>query len=66
METADDAPLSFTCPRCRTAAQARFYGPCPDCRAQLVAAQAGQARTVGAGRFEPSMHVVPNQVTTKE
>ncbi len=66
MEPADDAALRFECPRCRTATEALFYGPCAACRAQLVAAQAGQARDVDAGRFEPTLHVVPNQVATKE
>lgn len=66
MEPADDAPHRFTCPRCGIEAQARFYGPCSSCRAELVATQAGAARQVEADRFEPSMHVVPNQVATKE
>lgn len=66
MEHADDVPISFTCPRCGAPVEARFYGPCPACRHQLVVAMAGQARDVDAGRFEPSMHVVPNQVATKE
>lgn len=63
---ADDAPISFTCPRCGAAAQARFYGPCPACRDHLAATQTGPGRDVEAGRFEPAMHVVPNQVATKE
>ena len=66
MDPVDDGPLAFTCPRCGTEAHDRFYGPCPSCRAELVAAQAGAAREVEASRFEPSMHVVPNQVATKE
>lgn len=66
MQPADDAPISFTCPRCAAATQARFYGPCPTCRDQLVAALAGEARDIESTRFEPSMHVVPNQVATKE
>jgi Zn finger protein HypA/HybF involved in hydrogenase expression len=66
MEPADDEPDRFACPRCGAATEARFYGPCPACRSQLVAAQAGQARSVEAGRYEPAMHVVPNQVATKE
>lgn len=66
METVDDAPQSFDCPRCRAAVLVRFYGPCPTCRAQLVAASLGLARDVESGRFEPAMHVVPNQVATKE
>lgn len=65
MEPAD-APASFACPRCGAETQARFYGPCPTCRAALVATQGRAGRAVEAGRFEPSMHVVPNQVATKE
>ena len=61
-----DGPQIFDCPRCGAATDARFYGPCPACRAQLVASLAAEARQVDAGRFEPSMHVVPNQVATKE
>lgn len=66
MEPPDDTPLSFTCPRCGTSASALFYGPCPGCRADLVASQAGQARNLEAVRFEPALHVIPNQVATKE
>lgn len=66
MEPADDAPHSFTCPRCGAAAEGRFYGPCSSCRVELIAAHTGAAREVEVVRFEPSMHVVPNQVATKE
>jgi len=66
MQPGDDDPLGFACPRCGAAAQDRFYGPCQGCRAQLVADQVVRARQVEAGRFEPAMHVVPNQVATKE
>lgn len=62
----DGAMLDFTCPRCAVPVQGRFYGPCTACRTQLVAAHAGQARAVEVERFEPSLHVVPNQVATKE
>jgi len=62
----DQADLDFTCPRCGAPVQARFYGPCPGCRTQLVAAHAGLGRAVEVGRFEPALHVVPNQVATKE
>ena len=61
-----DSLIDFPCPRCGTPSQARFYGPCPVCRDQLVAASGGRARAVDAGRYEPAMHVVPNQVATKE
>ena len=63
---AAEPELDFTCPRCGTSAQSQFYGPCPDCRTQLLAAQRGTGRVVEVGRFEPSLHVVPNQVATKE
>jgi len=63
---AEQPELAFTCPRCGACVQSRFYGPCSCCRTQLVAAHAGQARAVEVGRFEPSLHVVPNQVATKE
>jgi hypothetical protein len=43
-----------------------FYGPCDDCCGQLRAAYAGVARTIEVTRFEPKMHVVPNQVATKD
>ena len=66
MEPADEATASFLCPRCRTEARERFYGPCASCRSELLTAQVGAARPVEAGRFEPTMHVVPNQVATKE
>ena len=66
MEPDDDTPQRFPCPRCGAATVARFYGPCPSCRSALVAALGGPRREVEAGRFEPSMHVVPNQVATKE
>lgn len=66
VEHDDGAPQRFTCPRCTAATEAQFYGPCPTCRAQLVASQAGRARAAESTRFEPAMHVVPNQVATKD
>jgi ribosomal protein L37E len=59
-------PLTFDCPRCGRRATERFWGPCTECRDQLAAAMAREARTVEVGAFEPAMHVVPNQVATKE
>ena len=38
--------MAFTCPRCRSSAEARFYGPCDDCRQQLREALGGTAREV--------------------
>ena len=59
----------ITCPRCGVPASARFYGPCDPCRQQLRAGMTLAPRRPsdgGAPRFEPKMHVVPNQVATKE
>jgi hypothetical protein len=59
-------PVDITCPRCARAATVAFYGPCDACREELRAAFAGEATHVEATRFEPKMHVVPNQVATKD
>lgn len=60
------ASQTFECPRCRASAEARFYGPCDTCRADLRATQAGQAREVEAEAYVPKMNVTPNQVATKD
>ncbi|HET6795142.1 MAG TPA: hypothetical protein VFH45_11895 [Acidimicrobiales bacterium] len=62
----DADPIEFECPRCHSPARAATYGPCPSCRAELVAAFAGEARAIEVERYEPKMNVVPNQVATKE
>ncbi|MFP5256829.1 MAG: hypothetical protein ACLGI8_13385 [Acidimicrobiia bacterium] len=58
--------MAFTCPRCRAAVDARFYGPCAECRAQLRQALRGASRDVERGAFEPAMHVTPNAVALKD
>lgn len=58
--------LDFTCPRCQSAASARFYGPCDDCRAALRAEQGHAGRDVEVAAYEPKMNVTPNQVATKD
>jgi hypothetical protein len=58
--------IDFTCPRCKADVHDDFYGPCESCRAELVAAYAGQARDIEADAYEPKMNVVPNQVATKD
>ena len=58
--------MTFTCPRCGTAVDERFWGPCGSCRDQLAASLQGEARDVQVAAFEPRMHVVPNQVATKD
>lgn len=66
-DLSDDAePASFTCPRCAATVTERFWGPCGRCRGELVATVRGEAARVEVGRFEPSMHVVPNHVATKD
>jgi hypothetical protein len=61
---------SFPCPRCHREVTERFYGPCGECREQLVASQGGEGHELGATStdhfFEPKMNVVPNHVATKE
>jgi hypothetical protein len=58
--------LSFECPRCHSAVSERFYGPCAACRAQLnekfYKAPEQGTPAPEAARFEPKMHVVPNNV----
>ncbi|MFL6206218.1 MAG: hypothetical protein ACJ739_12805 [Acidimicrobiales bacterium] len=56
----------FTCPRCGSAVEERFYGPCTACRAALRASVVGERREVDAAAFEPAMHVTPNAVAVKE
>jgi hypothetical protein len=56
----------FTCPRCGTSVDERYYGPCTACRDDLRTLMAGAARDVDAGAFEPAMHVTPNAVAVKE
>jgi Fe-S cluster biogenesis protein NfuA len=56
----------ITCPRCRSAAQVRYYGPCESCRDALRTAMVGVAREVEAAAFEPAMHVTPNAVALKD
>ncbi|MGH9059810.1 MAG: hypothetical protein ACRDZY_09890 [Acidimicrobiales bacterium] len=58
--------LSFVCPRCAVAVEARLYGPCAACRQQLVSAFTGEGRQIETERFEPKMHVTPNHVASKE
>lgn len=61
-----DELLDVTCPRCGAATRARFYGPCDQCRGELRAALAGEARDVEVAAYEPKMNVTPNQVATKD
>ena len=62
----DLAPLAVTCPRCGTAVEARFYGPCASCVTELHARFDGAARDVQAAEYVPQMNVTPNAVATKD
>ena len=74
MRPADELErLKFDCPRCGEPAEERFWGPCSPCREELAvvqktAAQEGEAAPESGARerFEPTMHVVPNHVATKD
>lgn len=61
-----NADGDFDCPRCGASVSERFYGPCTACRRELAATLGGERREMAAERFEPSMHVVPNHVATKD
>ncbi len=65
---ADPAPetVSFTCPRCGEATEARFYGPCPTCAGALQATYQQSTNEVEAPEYEPKMNVTPNAIATKE
>ena len=58
--------MDITCPRCGSAVEVAYYGPCEACRAQLRAELRGEARAAGDTAFEPSLHVTPNAVALKD
>ncbi|MEX2292550.1 MAG: hypothetical protein WD691_02080 [Acidimicrobiales bacterium] len=58
--------MPFACPRCAEPSEARFYGPCSECRSALRAALGGDGRTIDREAFEPAMHVTPNAVALKD
>ena len=58
--------MEITCPRCGSAAEVTYYGPCEACRTQLRAHLRGEAREAGDTAFEPSLHVTPNAVALKD
>lgn len=58
--------LAVTCPRCGTAVEQRFYGPCASCITELHARYEGGARAVDTTDYVPKMNVTPNAVAVKE
>ncbi len=62
-----DRSLDLRCPRCGSERHGdEYYGPCADCRAELRAVVAGEAREVAQTEYEPKMNVTPNAVATKD
>lgn len=58
--------MPFDCPRCQERVDEEFYGPCPTCRADLVASLGGEQRDVEAAEYVPKMNVTPNAVALKD
>jgi hypothetical protein len=58
--------MEFTCPRCSSTVEARFYGPCESCRTQLRDAFRTEGRVVELAEYEPKMNVTPNAVALKD
>jgi hypothetical protein len=58
--------VEFTCPRCQSTVEARFYGPCDDCRSQLREAFRREGRVTELAEYEPKMNVTPNAVALKD
>ena len=61
-----DETIELACPRCGSQVSERFWGPCAQCRAELVELMRREAKEIETTRFEPAMHVVPNQIATKD
>jgi hypothetical protein len=58
--------VEFTCPRCNTAVDEAFYGPCDTCRASLRDLFRGEGRVIQLAEYEPKMNVTPNAVALKD
>ena len=54
------------CLRCGAVAPMRFRGPCPACANELREKYRGEARVVAGAEYEPTMHVTPNAVASKD
>jgi hypothetical protein len=58
--------MEFACPRCAAHTIDDFYGPCPVCRADLIAKYESAGRVVEVAEYEPKMNVTPNAVALKD
>ena len=56
----------FECPRCGTAVEETYWGPCTACRSELRRELGGSAHEVAVEAYEPKMNVTPNSVATKD
>lgn len=61
-----DPSTAFTCPRCGSAVDEEFYGPCAPCRGQLRATFRREGRVVEVAEYEPKINVTPNAVALKD
>jgi hypothetical protein len=60
------ADVEINCPRCQSTTEARFYGPCESCRAELREMFRSEGRVVELAEYEPKMNVTPNAVALKD
>lgn len=58
--------MNFTCPRCDHQVDEEFYGPCTECRVDLLATMGGEQREVEAAEYVPKLNVTPNAVALKD
>ena len=58
--------MEFQCPRCSTAVEEEYYGPCASCRVELIAMYRSEGREVAVAEYEPKMNVTPNAVALKD
>lgn len=58
--------MTFDCPRCSSATEAAFYGPCERCLAELRLRYQAEATEVAEVTYEPKMNVTPNAVALKD
>ena len=58
--------VEFTCPRCSSTVEARYYGPCEACRMNLRDGFRREGRVIDLAEYVPKMNVTPNAVALKD
>lgn len=58
--------MEFTCPRCQSTVESRFYGPCDSCRSDLRENVRNERRVIELAEYEPKINVTPNAVAQKD